>query len=118
MIELEDVVVEGKETVEDLIDKMKASKKRAKNTAYERGGLQTGLQNFEHGHDLMGESINRAIGTIDRFRAGLKKDRKYMKRQTNEKCRKILNDPGSWMTKRVLGAQQNHFEASKVMIKQ
>lgn len=42
---------------------------------------------------------------IDRFRTGLREDKKYMEHRADEECRRILSDLGTWMAWRVVEAK-------------
>lgn len=57
--ELDDVVINGKETVADLNIKLKAAEKRAGDVAYERDGLEACLQHSQRGLYNVVESSTR-----------------------------------------------------------
>lgn len=75
------------------------------------------LQQSQRGWGEVDKSITFLQDEIDIFSAGLNVDQEYIElREDEEVC--MLRDLGAWIAKRVVEAQQTHFEAFKTKIKQ
>lgn len=78
VVEMEGEVVKDNEAVADVDVKLKTSEEQADDVAYEQNGLQACLQQSQRGQADVCESVTQIQGAIDRFSAGLRKDRNYM----------------------------------------
>lgn len=76
--ELDDKVMNGKETLAGLIVKLKAADKRDEDVAYGRDGLQARLQNSQRGKDKVDESTTRIQAELECFSARLKESQQYL----------------------------------------
>lgn len=65
----------------------------------------------------MDESLTRIRGAIDRFCAGLNKDREYMESLADENGRKMQNQRATCMGEWVVEGLQTRFKAFNVTIK-
>lgn len=116
--ELDGEVTNGNKTVSYLNVKFRATEKCVEDVVCQRDGPQACLQQCPCEQDKVNESITRVQDKIDRFNVGLKEDQNCMERRADEDSRRLLNDLGACMVKRVVGSQQTHFEASKVITMQ